>query len=114
MAERVLSADDATRVEKQIGDATAVVVVSRSVGRAVIETTDMPPPPSGKDYEMWLQRPDGTMQPAGLMPRDGTTSRAVALKGDASTAVGVGITVEPAGGSSEPTGSPIALFPLRT
>ena len=34
------------------------------------------------------------------------------LKGDAAEATGVGITVEPEGGSEEPTTEPIALFDL--
>ena len=32
------------------------------------------------------------------------------LEGDAATATAAGITVEPAGGSDEPTSEPIALF----
>ncbi len=112
VAERVLRAGDATRVRKTIDGATAVVVLSRSVGRAVIETEGMPPAPTGKDYQLWLQEPDGSMRPAGLMPRDGASSQAVALEGNASEAVGVGITVEPTGGSPQPTSPPVALFEL--
>ena len=37
----------------------------------------------------------------------------VLLKGDATEATGVGITVEPAGGSPEPTSEPVALFDLN-
>lgn len=111
VAEQVLVADDALRVEKKFpGGAMATVVVSRDVGRAVILTEDMPGAPEGRDYQLWLQTPAGEMQPAGLMPdtRDAT----VLLDGEASRATGVGITVEPDGGSERPTTEPIAIFSL--
>lgn len=113
VAEQVLAATDATRVEKHFPDgAEAVVVVSRKVGHAVIQTRDMAPPPEGEDYQLWLQTPSGEMQPAGVMPdvRDSTT----VLVGDASRATGVGITVEPDGGSKQPTSEPIAFFTLES
>lgn len=113
VAERVLAAEDADRVDKRFPDgAKATIVVSRSVGRAVILTEDMPPAPEGRDYELWLQTPAGELLPAGLMPdvRDAT----YVLEGDASRATGVGITVEPDGGSDQPTSAPIAFFPLDT
>lgn len=112
-AEKVLRADDATRIEKRFPDGSqAIVVVSRSEGRAVILTDDMKPAPDGKDYQLWLQTPAGELQPAGLMPdtRDATKL----LDGDASRATGVGITVEPDGGSDQPTSEPIAFFSLET
>ncbi len=42
------------------------------------------------------------------MPGDG--DQVVVLDGDASQAQGAGITVEPAGGSPQPTTEPVALF----
>ena len=48
------------------------------------------------------------MIPAGLMPPG--EDNQVVLEGDAAAATAVGITVEPEGGSPEPTSDPIALF----
>lgn len=113
VAERVLAAPDAVRVDKRFPDRSeATVVRSASVGRAVIVTDDMSPTPAGEDYELWLQTPAGEMVPAGLMPdvRDVT----YVLQGDASRATGVGITVEPDGGSPQPTSEPIAFFSLES
>ena len=108
-AERVLQADDAEQVALTLEDgATATVTRSRSEGRAVITTRDMPAPPSGRVYELWLQRPDGALDPAGLMPV--AADQTVLLEGDASVAIAAGITVEPAGGSDQPTTEPIAFF----
>ena len=110
LADRVLAAPDAERVEQQIDGATATVVISRSEGRAVLLTEDMPAAPAGKVYELWLQTPDEVMVPAGLMPPG--ANQTVLLEGDASDAVGVGITIEPEGGSKEPHLPPVALIEL--
>ncbi|HET8561298.1 MAG TPA: anti-sigma factor [Marmoricola sp.] len=109
LADRVLTARDAQRTTATFpGGASATVVRSVSQGRAVIVTRRMPAAPRGKVYELWLQDPSGTMQPAGLMPPG--ADQTVLLKGDAATAKAVGITVEPAGGSPRPTSTPIAVF----
>lgn len=111
-ADRVLRAPDATRTTQTFpGGATATVVRSLSEGRAVIVTEDMPPAPAGKVYELWLQSPEGRMEPAGLMPPK--ADQTFVLEGDAGEAMAAGITIEPAGGSTEPTTSPIALFDLE-
>jgi len=107
-AERVLNAKDATTVAVDLpGDARARVVRSVSENRAVLVTSDMPAAPAGKVYELWLQH-DEVMVPAGLMPAG--SDQTVVLEGDAGDASAAGITVEPEGGSDEPTSAPIALF----
>lgn len=111
--DRVLAAADATSVEKEFPDGSlARVTVSRSEGRAVIQTEDMALAPEGKVYELWLQTPEGAMVPAGLMPDE--PDNEVLLDGDASEAKAVGITVEPDGGSELPTTTPIAVLTLAT
>ena len=107
--EQVLEAPDAqsTRLEFP-GGASATVVHSDELDRAVIRTRNMPPPPSGKVYQLWLDQPDEGMVSAGVMPVK--ADQEVLLSGDAATATGAGITVEPVGGSPEPTSEPIALF----
>lgn len=111
VAEQVLDATDATRVAKSFpGGATATLVRSNAVGRAVLVTSKMPAAPSGRVYQLWLQDSAGHMSSAGLMPKG--SDQVVVLQGDARTATGAGITVEPAGGSSQPTSEPIALFPF--
>jgi len=109
VAQRVLGAPDAQRASKTFPDgASATVVRSKSVGRAVLVTQQMPGPPEGKVYEAWLLDPSGTFQPAGLMPPK--PDQTIVLEGDAAAATAAGITIEPAGGSTRPTSDPIALF----
>lgn len=110
-AERVLQAPDAEEVFLDLGEAgRATVVRSKAEDRAVIVTEDMVSAPEGKDYELWFQTPEEAMVPAGLMPD--TPDQTVVLDGPAAEAIAVGITVEPDGGSPEPTTEPIALFDL--
>ena len=109
VADRVLQAADAKRVNVSLpGGVSASVIRSVSEGRAVLVTHRMPAPPSGRVYELWFQTPAGKMVPAGTMGKPGT--RPVVLRGDATNATAVGITVEPDGGSQSPSSDPIALF----
>ncbi len=111
--ERVLAADDAQRITEVLADGSeAILVVSRSEGRAVILTEDMALAPPGKDYQLWLQDPKGNLDPAGLMPDQEDAT--VLLEGDASRTSWIGITVEPDGGSRQPTTDPIIYFELST
>ncbi|MGZ5399511.1 MAG: anti-sigma factor, partial [Nocardioides sp.] len=103
--ERVAAADDATTYTQQVGEATATLVVSEQLNEAVLVTTDMPEAPEGKVYELWLDHEGVGMVPAGLMEGDESE---VVLDGDPATAIGFGITVEPVGGSEEPTSEPVA------
>lgn len=107
--EQVMTAADVSSSEVTLPSGSLTLHHSRSEGRAVLVTDDLPAAPPGRVYEVWLQR-DGRMVPAGLMPR--ATDQTFLLEGDASTATGAGITVEPAGGSTVPTTKPIALFDL--
>jgi len=112
IAEQVLAAADAERLSLRVGDAEATLVRSVSVGRAVIVTDNMPPAPEGKVYELWLQRPEGNMVPAGLMPEG--ADQTFLLEGDATNAIGAGITIEDApDGSTVPHTPPVALFDLE-
>lgn len=110
-AEQVLRAADAEHVFLDLGEAgRATVTRSKSQDRAVITTEDMVPAPEGKAYELWFQTPEDDMVPAGMMPD--SADQTVVLDGPAAEAVAVGITIEPEGGSPEPTTAPIALFDL--
>lgn len=110
-SERVLRAPDAQEVSVHLpGGASATVTRSVREGRAVITTHDMDAPPPGRVYQLWLQQSDGSMTDAGLMPE--RADQTMLLEGDAADVTGAGITVEPAGGSPQPTSDPIALFDL--
>jgi anti-sigma-K factor RskA len=110
VAEQVRSAPDAkTSSDVALpGGGTATVVRSPSLGKAVVITSDLPSAPAGKVYQLWLQDPSGHFTSAGLM--DASGDQTVVLQGDAADAQAAGITIEPAGGSEQPTSNPIAFF----
>lgn len=109
VADQVLQASDARESKLEFKDgSTAIVTHSDSIGASVITTDDMAAPPEGKVFQLWYDQPGQGMVSAGLMPVK--PDQTVVLEGDASTATAVGITVEPEGGSTQPSGEPIALF----
>lgn len=105
--ERVMRAPDAESWTQRL-DAGGKVTLARSeeLNEAVIAAEGLPALSEEQVYEMWLLH-DGVMVPAGVMEGD---SGELVLEGDPATAQGAGITVEPAGGSEEPEGSPVLTF----
>ncbi|WP_394428338.1 anti-sigma factor [Streptomyces sp. SGAir0957] len=107
----VLAAPDArTRTARLAGGASGTVVVSQERDKAVFVAASMARPPGGKVYQLWFDD-GGTMRSAGLMD-PGRSAQSVLMAGSVGKATGMGITVEPAGGSKEPTSAPVALMPL--
>ncbi|MGN6160142.1 MAG: anti-sigma factor, partial [Marmoricola sp.] len=106
-ADQIVRAADAQSVSQHLpGGVQVVWYRSAHLNRAAVRVTDLPTAATGKTYELWLQTRDGVMHPAGLI-RGG--SELVALDGDARSAVGAGLTVEPAGGSTTPTLPAVAV-----
>ncbi|MFF3303386.1 anti-sigma factor domain-containing protein [Streptomyces sp. NPDC001741] len=109
---RVLTAPDARTTAADLGDgARGTVVVSQSVNKAVFLASDMARPPGGKVYQLWFDD-EGAMRSAGLMDPSATDGT-VLLDGPVDRASGMGITVEPTGGSEQPTSQPVALMEFR-
>jgi len=107
----LLAAPDAAFHSGQLtGGGSSTVVSSARLGQVAFVYRGLPGLADGKVYELWYSR-GGVMVPAGLVsssPPDG----AKLLTGSPSGAAGVGVTVEPAGGSPRPTTAPILLAPL--
>lgn len=102
----VLTSPDATTITGPVSTGgRAAVVVSDSLGQAVLVTDGLAPAPAGRTYQIWYLGADGSAASAGFVP-DSTTG-AVLLAGDPRTASGVGVTLEPAGGSPQPTTTPV-------
>ncbi|MET9323352.1 anti-sigma factor [Streptomyces sp. NPDC003038] len=104
----VLASPDARSVHgRTTTGATTSVVASTRLNRAVFIATGLPAAPEGRTYQLWFDDA-GTMRPAGLLPHDG----AVLMEGGPGQARGVGLTLEPAGGSPQPTTTPLMLMNL--
>ncbi|QNP61485.1 anti-sigma factor [Streptomyces genisteinicus] len=110
----VLTAPDATIHAATLADgASAAVVVSRRQGESAFTASDLPALTEGKVYELWYAAAAGDLRPAGLLP-GGAEQTARVLDGPLGDAVAVGITVEPAGGSTQPTTKPLGIIPIDT
>ena len=109
----LLAAPDATFRTGQVkGGGSSTVVSSASLRQTAFVYQGLSPLPSHKVYQLWYSK-GGRMVPAGLVPT-GTADGATMLVGTPHGAAGVGVTVEPAGGSSQPTSAPVLLLPLGT
>ena len=110
--QQLLSAPDARSGSAAVRTGgTAIVLDSRSRDEAVISFTGLAAPPPGKTYQLWMIGPTGARS-GGLLavPAAGTPNPVVAHGlGDAQT---VGLTVEPAHGSAQPTTAPVVLVPM--
>ncbi|MDQ4046258.1 MAG: anti-sigma factor [Actinomycetota bacterium] len=111
---QVLQAQDVRQATVNVsGGGTATVSISPSKDALVVRMKDVPAPPPGKVYQMWLIPKDGsTPVSQGLMDEQALSKPAV-VKGIGSAA-SLGITVEPAGGSEVPTLPTVADAPLNT
>ncbi|GJF33817.1 hypothetical protein KNE206_65170 [Kitasatospora sp. NE20-6] len=90
------------------GEGTGTAVWSESRNQAGFLTTGLPPLPSGTTYELWFAD-GGAFRPAGLMA---SAQGARLLEGPLGQATGIGVTLEPAGGSPQPTSDPVLLVPV--
>ncbi|MEE1842830.1 anti-sigma factor [Streptomyces sp. NPDC093108] len=108
----VLAAPDARSRTAKVAGGAGTLVVSADRDRAVFVVSKMAAPPRGKVYQLWFAD-GGKMRPAGLMDPD-RGSQAVLMQGGVDGASGIGITVEPAGGSEQPTSAPVALLGVPT
>lgn len=104
----VLTAPDVRTMSATLGKgATGTVALSHSRDRAVFVASGLPEPSGGKVYQLWFAD-RGTMRPAGLLGSKGS-AEALLMDGAVGRATGMGVTVEPAGGSPSPTSKPLAL-----
>ncbi len=103
---RVVTASDA-RIETSRTHAggSVTVVASASLREAVVTATGMAFPPPGRVYQVWVMSPSGARS-AGLMDGARTLLAAAVVPGDR-----IGITVEPSGGTTRPTTTPVAVLP---
>ncbi|MFP5335529.1 MAG: anti-sigma factor domain-containing protein [Actinomycetes bacterium] len=91
-------------VDTTFASGRGTVVVSGD--RVVLVGTDVPAPPDGRAYQLWFIGADGP-RPAGMLTRADGRFWADATGIEAGEAVGV--TVEPAGGSEQPTSDPVLV-----
>jgi anti-sigma factor RsiW len=102
---RVVTAPDARiQTTRTTAGGSVTVVASAALREAVVTASGMVSPPAGRVYQVWVMSPSGARS-AGLMVGAGTLLASAVVPGDR-----IGITVEPAGGTSKPTTTPVAVL----
>ena len=109
---QLVEADDMQMIRADVGDTTGTVLVARSIDIAVFIGDGMAPAPAGHTYQLWVMHDDGGFVSAGVLgsPPDGhvgpVTAHGLAGAGH------LGVTVEPDGGSPQPTTDPVMMIEL--
>jgi anti-sigma-K factor RskA len=86
------------------------VVASASERRAVVTLSGLATPSGGRVHQLWLMRPN--VQPRSLGLFEGDTP--LIADGLSTNATSLAVTVEPQGGSTQPTTSPVAQLALKS
>ena len=104
---RVVTAPDAqTEHMPASGGGTVTVVVSAKYRAAVVTSRDMPALTASRVYQVWVMK-GSAARSVGLLGRGGSVLAGSVAPGDK-----IGITVEPAGGTSQPTTAPVVVMPV--
>lgn len=108
----VLTAGDVRLVDLAgTAAATARIVYAPGAGEAVLLADGLAPAPEGQVYELWLIDAGGAT-PAGLFDADPRGRVRHPVPGDLAGVTAVAVTLEPSGGSPQPTSDPILVAEL--
>lgn len=108
----ILQAEDAVTLTEEVDGARLQVVASPGSGAGAILANGMSEAPTGHAYQLWLLTEDDHALAAGFLKVGADGHGEHIMRGDMDGVVAVGITVEPEGGSEQPTTEPIAVLSL--
>jgi anti-sigma-K factor RskA len=112
--ERILTAADATVATAEANGRSGRVVISASQDAGVFFASGLAPAPEGQTYQGWLRNSANEPRSAGLFLPGPDGTAILVLSGDLQEARAFGVTLEPEGGSPQPTGlPPLLAIPLQ-
>jgi anti-sigma-K factor RskA len=111
MTQQIMAASDVRTVSGQLGGGTATVVFSRGMNAGVLIMNNVPPPPPGTVYQMWLIGDKGPTS-AGTMNTAAVAPSTTDMLTDLGHSSALAFTVEPGDGSPQPTGKILAKLSL--
>jgi anti-sigma-K factor RskA len=88
----------------------ATVVVAATLHKFIFTTSGLPALADSRVYELWVMRPDGSATRVGLLASISGGKTAPVLADGLKAGDRVGVTVEPAGGTTKPTTTPIVAI----
>ncbi len=107
----LLAAVDARLSSVTTDEAIGTVIASKQQNKAVFLSSGLPEVASNRTYQLWVITAEGTNS-VGLLQRSEGGTTAPALATGTSGARSLAVTVEPAGGSIQPTTQPVLLVEL--
>ena len=108
----VLTAPDARLLtSRTTAGGAAIVVLAPSRHQLIVTTAGLPALPSGQVYQLWLIGPVKIVS-AGLLPAAEGGKTPPVLASGIAAGDRLGLTVEPAPGTAQPTTTPILALPL--
>jgi anti-sigma-K factor RskA len=109
---QVLSEPDARTVTASApGVGNATIMMSRKLDKGIFLAFNMPPAPKNKTYQAWAIGDGGAASSLGPLRFVGSATAPVVMNTLGGTAK-IGVTVEPAGGSRQPTTAPLMLVDI--
>ncbi|GEK02498.1 anti-sigma factor domain-containing protein [Streptomyces sp. 1-11] len=106
----VLAAPDARAAASGDGRGRGIgVIASVSEGRAVVTLSGYGAPSGGRVHQLWVMRPHARPRSLGLLAGD----TPLVAQGLGRSSTSLAVTVEPDGGSAQPTGQPVAQLTLK-
>lgn len=109
-AQQVVQAGDAVEHAAEVDGVQVTVVTSAKEDRAVLLAAELPELEQGQVYQAWFVHPGGAVSSAGVLTDPGSDKQ---LSGDPQGSSAVALTVEPEGGSQQPSSDPIGAIPLQ-
>lgn len=91
---------------------TVTAVVSLREHEAVVTTAGVPLPAAARVYQLWLMTATGTARSAGLLMVSTSGPPVPVLADGVRPGDRLAITVEPAGGTAQPTTKPVTIMPV--
>jgi len=108
----LITADDAKVLPLALPEGDSTVVVSMDRDEAMVMAQDLAAPNEGMVYQTWAYDAQGNPTPAGTFTPDATGHVAAPIATELGDCRMVSVTVEPQGGSPQPTSEPLAMVEL--
>lgn len=106
----MLSSPNSQTIPVQSEKISGNLLLDKKHNKAILIVQDLPPLPETQSYQIWLIQPDGKRISAGLFRPTSDelyTAQMIVPSQPFTSFIGLGVTIEPAGGSEAPTGQRI-------
>jgi anti-sigma-K factor RskA len=110
--QQLLQASDLRATTTALAQGSGTVLYSAQEHRVVLIGHGMPTLASGKTYQLWMLSADGKAVSGGTFKTDSAGDAQVPVTGDLTGVAKMAISVEPAGGSPQPTQGTVQLLNL--